>query len=344
MVKIARWSHQGETRSGFIEGAFTYPLPEGMSTQDLLNAGLENTLRLAETKLAGVKGLPLADVTLLAPLHPASLRDFVAFEEHVEGIVKNMNGTAGVVEEWYQAPTFYFANPHTVHSTGATVDIPSGCEELDFEAEVAVVIGRVDGSDGIDLDEDAAKRHIFGYTVLNDWSARDLQRREMKVGLGPCKGKDFASTLGPWIVTADEFEGQHDREGFLPLALSVEVNGEAVGTDYLSNMGWPFEELVSYASQDSRIVPGDVLGSGTCGRGCLAELWGRNGKREPPPLKSGDAVRMWVQGIGAIENTVGKKREAKAPVRALPRPRNRPTSEPANQNRLDSQAGRAISV
>lgn len=213
----------------------------------------------------------------------------------------------------------YFANPHT------------GCEELDFEAEVAVVIGRVEGSDGSNLDQDTAKRHIFGYTVLNDWSARDLQRREMKVGLGPCKGKDFASTLGPWIVTADEFEGQQDQEGFLPLALRVEVNGEAVGTDYLSNMGWPFGELVSYASQDSRIVLGDVLGSGTCGRGCLAELWGRNGKREPLPLKTGDAVRMWVQGIGAIENTIGPRRESKTPVRARARLRNRPTS----QARLD---------
>lgn len=215
-----------------------------------------------------------------------------------------------------------------IHATGATVEFPAGSEEMDFEAEVAVVIGRVEGSEGSNLDNDAAKRHIFGYTVFNDWSARDLQRHEMKVGLGPCKGKDFAGTLGPWIVTADEFEGQQDREGFLPLAIRVEVNGKEVGTDLLSNMGWPFEELVSYASKDSRIVPGDVLGSGTCGRGCLAELWGRNGEKNPPPLKIGDTVRMSVQGIGAIENTVGKRREWKTPVGARPRPRTRPGNDP----------------
>ena len=107
----------------------------------------------------------------------------------------------------------------------------------------------------------------------------------MKVSLGPCKGKDFANTLGPWIVTADEFVDRHDAEGFLPISMAVEVNGEAIGQDLLSNMGWPFAELVAYASQDSVVRPGDVLGSGTCGSGCLAELWGRNGAKTPPPLK-----------------------------------------------------------
>jgi len=158
--------------------------------------------------------------------------------------------------------------------------------------------------------------------VLNDWSARDLQRREMKVSLGPCKGKDFANTLGPWIVTADEFEDRHDAEGFLPISMAVEVNGEAIGQDLLSNMGWPFAELVAYASQDSVVRPGDVLGSGTCGSGCLAELWGRNGAQTPPSLKTGDVVRMTVEGIGTIENTVGTRREALTRVPARTRPRN----------------------
>ena len=147
---------------------------------------------------------------------------------------------------------------------------------------MAAVVGRVPGSDGRNLTAAEAHRHIFGYTVLNDWSARDLQRREMKVSLGPCKGKDFANTLGPWIVTADEFEDLHDAEGFLPISMAVEVNGEAIGQDLLSNMGWPFAELVAYASQDSVVRPGDVLGSGTCGSGCLAELWGRNGSEDSP--------------------------------------------------------------
>jgi 2-keto-4-pentenoate hydratase/2-oxohepta-3-ene-1,7-dioic acid hydratase in catechol pathway len=247
----------------------------------------------------------------------------VAFEEHVEGVRKSIDGVAGVVPEWYEAPTFYFTNPHTVTGTGEVIGIPAGCEDLDFETEVAAVVGRVPGSDGRNLTAEAAHRHIFGYTVLNDWSARDLQRREMKVSLGPCKGKDFSNTLGPWIVTADEFEDRHDAEGFLPISMSVEVNGEAIGQDLLSNMGWPFAELVAYASQDSVVRPGDVLGSGTCGSGCLAELWGRNGSKTPPPLKTGDVVRMTVEGIGSIENTVGARREALTRIPARVRPRNR---------------------
>jgi 2-keto-4-pentenoate hydratase/2-oxohepta-3-ene-1,7-dioic acid hydratase in catechol pathway len=262
-------------------------------------------------------------VQLLAPLVPATIRDFVAFEEHVEGVRKSIDGVAGVVPEWYEAPTFYFTNPHTVTGTGEVIGIPAGCEDLDFETEVAAVVGCVPGSDGRNLNAAEAHRHIFGYTILNDWSARDLQRREMKVSLGPCKGKDFANTLGPWIVTADEFEDRHDAEGFLPISMAVEVNGQLIGQDLLSNMGWPFAELVAYASQDSVVRPGDVLGSGTCGSGCLAELWGRNGSKTPPPLTTGDVVRMTVEGIGTIENTVGARREAVTRVPARPRPRNR---------------------
>ena len=117
---------------------------------------------------------------------------------------------------------------------------------------------------------------------MNDWSARDLQRREMKVNLGPAKGKDFASTLGPWLVTADELEPYRDADGFLALEMSVSVNGTVIGHDLLSNMGWPFEELVSYASRGAQVRAGDVLGSGTCGNGgCLAELWGRRGAAGP---------------------------------------------------------------
>lgn len=333
MVKIARWNDDGEVRSGFIHADHAYPLPAGMTTNDLLAAGLEETLRIAGQILPGPAAgggdtgaddsapRPLSGVVLLAPLVPATVRDFVAFEEHVEGMRISIDGAAGVVEEWYQAPTFYFTNPHTIRATGEEIPIPAGCSQLDFETEVAAVIGQVPGSSGSDLTAEEAHRHIFGYTVFNDWSARDLQRREMKVSLGPCKGKDFAGTLGPWIVTADEFADRHDAEGFLGLRMSVEVNGERIGEDLLSNMGWPFAELVAYASQDSRVVPGDVLGSGTCGSGCLAELWGRNGAQTPPPLKTGDTVTMHVEGIGAITNTVGARREAQTLVRARPRPR-----------------------
>lgn len=334
MVTIARWTENDadrpgspvdppEPRSGFVAEGRCHPLTGGRSSNDLLELGLETTLRLAAETIGTAPSTPLDEVTLLAPLLPATIRDFVAFEEHVEGVRKSIDGVAGVVEEWYEAPTFYFTNPHTVRPTGVEIGIPAGCRELDFETEVAAVVGHVPGSDGTNLEAADAHRHIFGYTVLNDWSARDLQRREMKVSLGPCKGKDFANTLGPWIVTADEFEDQHDAEGFLPIAMTAEVNGELIGTDLLSNMGWPFAELVAYASQDSVVRPGDVLGSGTCGSGCLAELWGRRGEQSPPPLQAGDSVRLTVEGIGSIENTIGTRREATTRVPARPRPRNR---------------------
>ncbi|WP_420181025.1 fumarylacetoacetate hydrolase family protein [Paenarthrobacter sp. TA1.8] len=323
MVKIARWNNDGGTRAGFVTDGSCFPLPEGQTVNHLLSAGLAKTLEIAAETVRTASSVPLSEVQLLAPLVPATIRDFVAFEEHVEGVRKSIDGVAGVVPEWYEAPTFYFTNPHTVTGTEEVIGIPAGCNELDFETEVAAVVGHVPGSEGRNLSAADAHQHIFGYTVLNDWSARDLQRREMKVSLGPCKGKDFANTLGPWIVTADEFEHLHDAEGFLPISMAVEVNGEHIGQDLLSNMGWPFAELVAYASQDSVVRPGDVLGSGTCGRGCLAELWGRNGAKTPPPLKTGDVVRMTVEGIGSIENTVGERRAAITRVPALSRPRHR---------------------
>jgi 2-keto-4-pentenoate hydratase/2-oxohepta-3-ene-1,7-dioic acid hydratase in catechol pathway len=189
---------------------------------------------------------------------------------------------------------------------------------------VGAVIGGVPGSDGRDLDPADAAGHVFGYTIFNDWSARDIQGREMKVRLGPAKGKDFATTLGPWIVTADEFAGLIDDEGFLPIRMEVLVNGERIGYDLLSNMAWPFADLIAYASRDSRVVPGDVLGSGTAGNGgCLAELWGRAGELTPPPLAERDEVVMRVEGIGEIRNVVGATRPVPDIRPARPRPRTR---------------------
>jgi len=202
--------------------------------------------------------VPLDAVRLLPPLTPPTVRDFVAFEEHVEGIAGQ------VVPEWYQAPTFYFTNPYALIGAHDDVRVPPGCEMLDFELEVAVVgfeleVAVVVGRDGASLSAEQARDHIFGYTVLNDWSARDLQRREMKVLLGPAKGKDFASTLGPWLVTADELEPYRDSDGFLALDLRASVNGELIGQDLLSNMGWPFEELIAYTSRGTALRPGDIV-------------------------------------------------------------------------------------
>ncbi|MFC8797791.1 fumarylacetoacetate hydrolase family protein [Promicromonospora sp. NPDC057138] len=327
MVRITRWRHEGVERGGFVHDGAVFALPGRDPVNDLLEAGLSATLRIADNTLGAAAGHHLADVDLLPPLQPRSIRDFVTFEEHVEGIVRRMSDQAVVVDEWYQAPTFYFTNPHTVRATDEQIGIPAGCQELDYEAEVGIVIGRMPGSSGTNLDYDDAQAHIFGLTVLNDWSARDLQLREMRVGLGPCKGKDFATTLGPWIVTADEFAPRFTDDGFLPLAMRVRVNGHEYGSDLLSNMGWPLSDLVRYASADSRVVPGDVLGTGTCGRGCLAELWGRKGDLTPPPLVPGDVVEVEVEGIGTIRNSIGPRREALTLVPARHRDRTRPRAQ-----------------
>ena len=316
MAKIARWAQADTVRTGFVHEGRCLPLPEHYTPQDLFEAGLQATLELAARTVAEAPAdVPtLAQVQLLAPLVPRTVRDFVTFEEHVEGVTASIDGVSEVVEEWYEAPTFYFTNPHTVRATGETIPVPAGCSRMDLETEVAAVLGAVDGLTGTDLEPADAHRMIFGYTILNDWSARDVQAREMKVRLGPCKGKDFASTLGPWIVTADELEHRHDAEGFLDLAMTAFVNEEPLGTDSLAHMGWPFAELVAYASQDSLVLPGDVLGSGTSGRGCLAELWGRNGALVPSPLRAGDRVRLVVAGIGEIENTIGERRHNRIPA------------------------------
>lgn len=234
----------------------------------------------------------IAPEYLLAPLEPASIRDFVTFEEHVEGIA------GSVVPEWYEAPTFYFSNVAAVTGPYDDIPIPPGCTRFDFELEVACVIGKA----GRDLTPEQAREHIAYYTIFNDWSARDIQFREMQVRLGPCKGKDSANTLGPWLVSADELEPYRRPDGRLDLDLRVWLNDEPFGDDTLANMGWTFEEMVAYASRGTWVRQGDVLGSGTCGSGCIAELVGRG--QDVRWLAPGDVVTIEVEGIGRISNRI----------------------------------------
>ncbi|BAJ74712.1 2-keto-4-pentenoate hydratase/2-oxohepta-3-ene-1,7-dioic acid hydratase [Microbacterium testaceum StLB037] len=321
-MRIARWADGADVGEGFVDGDLVVPFPDGLRVAEVLAQGLSAAASLFDRRdVAAAR--PLAEVRLLAPLVPASIRDFVAFEEHVEGVSASVDGKSEVVPEWYEAPTFYFTNPHTVRATGEVVAIPE-TQRLDVELELAAVIGAVPGSDGENVDAETAASHIFGYTVMNDWSARDLQSREMKVRLGPAKGKDFAMTLGPWIVTADELEPFLDAEGFLAVRAELFINGELIGHDLVSNMGWPFPELVAYAARNSVVVPGDVLGSGTVGNGgCLGELWGRRGGLDPLPLEPGDEVRLVIEGVGEIVNVVGERVAAPPVPRARVRPRTR---------------------
>ena len=194
-MRIARWADAAEIGEGFVIDDRVVPFPDGLRVADVLAQGLD-ALPAVFARVADAAGTPLSAVRLLAPLIPASIRDFVAFEEHVEGMSASIDGRSEVVPEWYQAPTFYFTNPHTVLGPDDSV-VPPVTERLDFELEVAAIVGGVAGSDGSNLTAAEGTSRIFGYTIMNDWSARDIQAREMKVRLGPAKGKDFGMSLGP---------------------------------------------------------------------------------------------------------------------------------------------------
>lgn len=282
------------------DGQSVHPLGRDVESVLLEADTLEAVLRVGAVA-SERPAVSLSDVTVRKPFTPAAIRDFVAFEEHVVGVRKSVDGSSGVPEQWYAAPTFYFTNPHAIYGPDEPIARPDLCRALDFELEVAAVIGRQCRS----VDEAQARDAIIGYTIFNDWSARDLQSAEMKVGLGPAKGKDFASSLGPWLVTADELEDHRDADGFLELDCSVSVNGVEVGHDSLANMGWTFETMVAYASRDSIVKPLDILASGTTGGGgCLAELWGRGGSQHPPSLQPGDLVTITVDGLGTLSTPI----------------------------------------
>jgi 2-keto-4-pentenoate hydratase/2-oxohepta-3-ene-1,7-dioic acid hydratase in catechol pathway len=230
--------------------------------------------------------VPEADAVLRAPIPaPPSIRDFMAFEEHV---VTSMQAIGQVLDPtWYEIPVFYFTNPAAVLGPRDDVAISPGSSMFDYELEVAAVIG----TPGSDIDPAGAAAHIAGYTILCDWSARDLQMREMKLGLGPAKGKDSATSLGPYLVTPDEL-------GDLDLAMTASVNGTPYSAGRLSDLYWSFEQLIAYASRGTRLVPGDVIGSGTVGTGCILELSRVHGAERYPWLAAGDEVRLSVQGLG----------------------------------------------
>lgn len=289
-MRLATYRQAGVIRRGLVTGETIQPVAV---------ANVWALLGGEEPARADGEPVPLSEVELCSPLRPTTIRDFMTFEQHVEGTSKAMHDDGQAPEPWYQAPAFYFSSPYSVIGPFDDVPVPPGCRVFDFELEVAAVIGKA----GRDLTPEQAAGHIAGYTILNDWSARDIQLREMSVKLGPVKGKDSATTLGPYLVTSDELAG-FNRDGFLDLALEVAVNGVVLGRDSLANMSWSFEEMVAYASRGTWVMPGDVLGSGTCGTGSLVELWGRFGESVHRPLLPGDRVTMSAQGLGQISNQV----------------------------------------
>jgi fumarylacetoacetate (FAA) hydrolase len=228
------------------------------------------------------------------------MRDFYAFEKHVKTAHENRGKE--VPKEWYQFPTFYFTNPNAIFGPDQAVPIPRTSDALDFELEVACVIG----APGRDISPEQAIEHIFGYTIFNDWSARDVQRKEMKIGLGPAKGKDFASSIGPWIVTPDELaDRKTERPGVFDLQMVARINNEERSRGNWKDIHYSFGEMIARASEDVLLLPGEIIGSGTVGSGSLLELTFGEG----PWLKPGDIVELEIERLGVLRNVVGEKHQ-----------------------------------
>jgi fumarylacetoacetate (FAA) hydrolase len=230
------------------------------------------------------------------PLPPvASIRDFYAFEQHVKTCRRHRG--LDMVPEWYAVPVFYFSNPGGVVGHEAEVFAPGGSHALDYELELACVVG----SECRDLPaDDRALEVVAGFTIMNDWSARDLQRVEMAAGLGPSKGKDFATSLGPELVSFDELSDRY-RDGRLHLEMTAAVNGRILSQGNAGSMYWTWPQLLAHASRDATLRPGDVLGSGTVGTGCILEL---TPEAVGGWLKPGDGVELTVERLGTLRNRV----------------------------------------
>ncbi len=240
----------------------------------------------------------LHELVLLPPIpDPPSVRDFYAFEQHV----KTVRAKRGVemIPEWYEIPIFYFSNNSEIYGHDEPIPYPVGSNELDIELEIACVIGR----EGKDIPVEEAADYIAGYTIMNDWSARDFQFKEMKLNLGPAKGKDFATSIGPWVVTPDELASRRQESGAgerYDMTMIARVNGKEISRGNFNQIYYSFPQMIAYASRNTRLRAGDVLGSGTVGTGCIREV----GIEVQPWLQRGDVVELEIEGIGVLRNRI----------------------------------------
>jgi fumarylacetoacetate (FAA) hydrolase len=264
--------------------------------------------------------IPLHRVRLRAPiLQPPTVRDHIAFEEHATGQwTRDSSGPR--MEVWARLPIFYFSNPLRIFGPEDQVPYPAATRQLDYECELAAIVAR----EGSNVEEAEADRYLLGFTIFNDWSCRDLQADESQFGLGPAKGKDAATSLGPWIVTLDEMAAYY-RDGTLHVGCTVRVNGVVWMEGNAWNMHHTFGAMLERASQDSRIVPGDVIASGTVGGGSISEA-----VRKGYParwLQPGDVVEVEVEGIGTLRNTLGPTTNPNQTLR-FTAPTGRPMPQP----------------
>jgi fumarylacetoacetate (FAA) hydrolase len=277
--------------------------------EDAFPVAQAGELMLRERTRTSNRGIPINDVQLLAPVpFPTSCRDGYGFRQHVEAARKNRG--LEMIPEFDQYPVFYFTNPHSIQGSGEVKCMPDHLQKLDFELEAAIVICK----HGKNIKAAEADEYIGGLMIMNDLSARQLQVEEMKLNLGPAKGKDFATAIGPWLVTLDELEElvvpakEHHIGKSWNLAMRCYVNERQVSEGNLSDMTWTFAEIIERASYGVDLFPGDIIGSGTVGIGCFLELNG-NAKLEDSNfpeqwLLAGDVVELEIDGLGRLSNTI----------------------------------------
>lgn len=321
LMKFISYLKEGQDQLAFLENEMAYDLdaanPELPGNMEFFLQVWDEAMPYAEHAhqlvvngaFAGPKGTSVQTLSLLSPVpFPASCRDGYAFRRHVETARKNRGAT--MISEFDQFPVFYFTNHHAVSGPGEIRCMPDHFQKLDFELEVAIVICKP----GRNIRAEEADEYIGGFMIMNDFSARVLQMEEMKLNLGPAKGKDFATAFGPALVTADELEAYkvEPKEGHVgnvyDLKMTCSVNGIQVSEGNLKDMDWTFAEIIERCSYGADLVPGDVIGSGTVGTGCFLELNG-TGKRNNPDyteqwLKPGDNIELNVEGLGSLTNVI----------------------------------------
>ena len=237
-----------------------------------------------------------SDLIMLPPVpDPPAFRDFYAFEQHVKA-ARKLRGLE-MNPDWYKIPIFYFSNPNCCYGHQAEIPYPNKTTELDFELEFAIIIG----NGGINIKKENAENVIAGYTILNDWSSRNLQREEMPMSLGPAKGKDFASSFGPYMVTPDELDDSWGDDGKLHLRMTCHVNDKLISDGNTNDLYHSFGSMIERASLNTSLLPGEYIGSGTVGTGCILELRPEN---TGGWLKKGDVIRLEIEKLGVLENKI----------------------------------------
>jgi 2-keto-4-pentenoate hydratase/2-oxohepta-3-ene-1,7-dioic acid hydratase in catechol pathway/glyoxylase-like metal-dependent hydrolase (beta-lactamase superfamily II) len=315
-MKWVTYQDANRERAGVLSADLIHPMPLGVTLLELVGFGAEGLREAGEEALRSPEAVPLADVTLCAPIpRPPSIRDSLCFLDHMRNCQAALGTGRTLADTWYRIPAFYFACPATVLGPYDDAPIAPGSAWQDFELEIAAVIGTT----GKDLSIEDAERSIIGYMIFNDWSARDLQQLEGQLAIGQAKGKDSGVTLGPYLVTPDELE-PYRRDGKLDLQVTALVNDTVIGSGSTAQMDWTFGEVISYASRGVTLSPGDVFGSGTVPTCTLVEHLSLTALESFPGwLHDGDVVTLQVQGLGETRQTV-RASSAPHPLGLRPNP------------------------